>query len=174
MKHFIKAAMILLLIFSANTYAYDQIFKVSEGLKIRSPYYGDQPIISIRVHGDTVSAFSKDKFGKDYNDTLFKLTEKTEALKEFFFDILEKGQFVILPNSSGALEDLRIIYKGKKYSFYEAATYLSENDSCGLDMQCPTSDAAARQGRNTTAPGTKGPLERADATKVDYMTRITF
>lgn len=171
---FIKGLAAALLFCTAHAYAYDQIFKTSEGLMIRNPHYGDQGIISIRVYGDTVNAYSKDKYGDQYNDVLFEITPKVARYKEFILDILEKGRFVILPNKTGKIEDLRIIYKGKKYSFYEGVRYLSENDACGLDMECPTSKVAAKQGRKTTAPGTEGPLERADAREVDYMTRINI
>ncbi len=174
MRFFIRVSVILLLLAAGNAFAYQQIFKVTEGLAIRSPYYGDQPVISIRVYGDSVSAYSKDVNGQEYNDVLFKVTPETEAHKEFMFDILEKGRFVILPNQTGRIEDLRIIYKDKKYSFLEAALYLSRTDQCGLGMACPTSNVAAGEGRNTTAPGTEGPLERADAREVDYMTRVNI
>lgn len=174
MRNMIQLVVAMLLFVATNVFAYQQIFKVTEGLKIRTQYYGDQPVLSIRVYGDTVSAYSKGPNGKHYNDTLFKVTPDIEPYKEFMFDILEKGRFVILPNRTDKIEDLRIIYKEKKYSFLEAARYLSENDVCGLAMPCPTSEAAARQGRKTTAPGTEGPLERADARKVDYMTRVNI
>ncbi|MQX53301.1 hypothetical protein [Alcanivorax sediminis] len=102
------------------------------------------------------------------------MTPETEPHKEFMFDILEKVRFVILPNQTGRIQELRIIYKDKKYSFLEAALYLSRIDQCGLGMACPTSNVAAGEGRNTTAPGTEGPLERADAREVDYMTRVNI
>ncbi|MCK0153113.1 hypothetical protein MWU49_05325 [Alcanivorax sp. S6407] len=164
----------LLLFVATNAVAYDQIFKTSDGLMIRNPYYGDQGILSIRVYGDNVSAYSKDQHDKQYNDKLFTITPEVAPYREFIFDILEKGRFVILPNQTGKIEDLRIIYKEKKYSFLEAVRYLSENDLCGLAMECPSSKVAAKQGRQTTAPGTEGPLERADARKVDYMTRVNI
>ncbi len=173
MTIFIRFIAVLLLFVATNAFSYQQIFRASDGLKIRSPYYGDQSVISIRVYGDTVSAYSKDEHGKDYNDVLFKVTPETEAYKEFFFDILERGHFVILPNQTGKIEDLQIIYKGKKYRFYEAARYLNETDQCGLGMQCPTSETAASQGRKTTAAGTQGPLNREEA-KEDYMTRVNI
>ncbi|MGI4992315.1 hypothetical protein ACRXCV_06775 [Halobacteriovorax sp. GFR7] len=172
MKTLIKS--ILVLFVALNSFAYQQIFATSGDLKIRTKYHGDQDIRSIRIFGDTVSAYSKDTNGRDYNDVLFKITKEYAQYKEFLFDILEKGDFVILPNKTGKIEDLEIIYNGKKYSFIEAALFLNRKDLCGLGMECPTSNAAINDGRRTTAPGTQGPLRRADARKVDYMTRVNI
>ncbi len=170
----IRSVAAMLLVLAVQAEAYDQIFKVKEGLMIRNPYYGDQGIISIRVYGDYVNAYSKDKYDKQYNDKLFTITPGVAPYREFIFDILEKGRFVILPNQTGKIEDLRIIYKEKKYSFLEAVRYLNDKDLCGLAMECPSSEMAEKQGRRTTAPGTEGPLERASARKVDYMTRVNI
>lgn len=172
MKAILKITVALFI--TLNAFAYQQIFATTGDLSIKNPYYGNQKVLSIRVYGDTVSAYSKDKQGKQYNDTLFKITKEYEPYKEFIFDILEKGDFVVLPNRTGKIEDLELIYKGKKYSFLEAALYLNKQDACGLGMECPTSSVAVNDGRRTTAPGTKGPLKRASARKVDYMTRVNI
>lgn len=172
MKTILKLTIALFI--TLNAFSYDQIFATTGDLKIRGPYYGDQEILSIRVYGDTVSAYSKNRHGRQYNDVLFKITEEYQPYKEFMLDILEKGDFVVLPNSSGKIEDLRLMYKGKKYSFLEAALYLNNKDLCGLGMDCPTSSVAVNDGRRTTTPGTKGPLRRSSARDVDYMTRVNI
>lgn len=171
MKALIKSILVLFIAF--NSSAYWQIFGTSSELKVKNEYYGDRKVISIRVNDNKVSAYYKDSNGKSWNDTLFRITPESEPYKEFMLDILEKGQYTLIPGKNGKLEELIIVYRGKKYSFYEAALYLSKTDQCGLGMVCPTSNVAVNDGRRTTTPNTAGPLERREA-KDDYMTRVNI
>lgn len=176
MKSFLKYILFITITFSAVSRASDddQIFGTTDHLKVQNEYYGERKVISIRVYGDKVSAYYKDPNGKSWNDTLFKFTSKSEPYKEFIFDVLEHGRFTLIPPMTHDIEDLELIYKNKKYSFYEAIKYLSKTDQCGLGIvRCPSSDVAKQQGRNTTAPNTEGPFDRKEA-KGDYMTRVNI